>query len=236
MNLKPHPTAPTKKLEPHQYSTIMPQQSKEELENLASDISKNGVLHPIVLYKGKILDGVHRYNILAGFNFQKPHGFVEFDGTDAEAKLFVISANIHRRHIRPEDRRAIIASVIMADPTQSNRSIAETTKTSHHTVQDVRSELEATGQTAQLDATTGKDGKTRKTKTKTQDGPKSVAAVKTACTQRLEALVDALGDLQEVSGFDLAEEYAIKAKERIDQKVKQMMEEELAKEEVKAVA
>jgi hypothetical protein len=64
-----------------------------------------------------------------------------------------------------------VAELLRADPTQSNRQIAEQTKTSHHTVGAVRNELEATGQIAQLNKTTGADGKTRKTKVgKTKGG------------------------------------------------------------------
>jgi DNA-binding transcriptional regulator YhcF (GntR family) len=55
---------------------------------------------------------------------------------------------------------------LKADPTQSNRQVAEQAKVSHVTVGAVRDELEATGQIDQLPATTGTDGKTRKRKTR----------------------------------------------------------------------
>jgi hypothetical protein len=81
-------------------------------------------------------------------------------------QAFVISANITRRHLTPEQKRDLLAELIKADPTQSNRQIAERAKVDHKTVGVVRTELETTGEIPQLTATTGKDGKTRKVKAK----------------------------------------------------------------------
>jgi hypothetical protein len=60
MKLNPIDAPSAKKLDPHPYSTIMPQATEEEFKNLTQDIGKNGVLHPIVVYQKKILDGNHR--------------------------------------------------------------------------------------------------------------------------------------------------------------------------------
>jgi hypothetical protein len=150
---------PTPKLEPHEFSKLFPPISEEDFGKLVTDIS----LHQhIVRYQGKILDGNNRYRAcsLAGIE----PTFADFTGIDADAQRYVISANIHRRHLSPDQRRDIIATLLKADATKSNRQIAETAKVSHHTVGDVRSGLVATGQVAQLETTTGADGKKRKTK------------------------------------------------------------------------
>jgi hypothetical protein len=56
---------------------------------------------------------------------------------------------------------------LKATPEKSNRQIAETAKVDHKTVASVRAEKQATGEIPQLTKTTGKDGKQRKSPTKT---------------------------------------------------------------------
>jgi hypothetical protein len=80
----------------------------------------------------------------------------------ADPYAFVISANAHRRHLTPGQRRDLIAKVLKATPEKSNRQIAETVKVSHVTVGAVRAELNSTGQIDQFEKTVGKDGKARK--------------------------------------------------------------------------
>ena len=58
---------------------------------------------------------------------------------------FVISANIHRRHLTAEQKRKIVAQVLKADPERSNRQVAEMVKVGHPTVARVRQGLEASG-------------------------------------------------------------------------------------------
>jgi hypothetical protein len=58
---------------------------------------------------------------------------------------YVISANIHRRHLTPEDKRKLIAKLIKATPEKSDRQIAETVKADHKTVGAVRAEQESRG-------------------------------------------------------------------------------------------
>jgi ParB/RepB/Spo0J family partition protein len=157
-------------LEPHSFSTMLPSMSKQDFEELVADIKDNGLHQPIVRYQEKVLDGNHRYRACVRLGI-KPQ-FADFDGTDAQAQAYVISANIHRRHLTPEQKRDLIATLIKADPSKSNRQIAETVKGSHHTVEDVRADLESTGQVAQLEKTEGKDGKTRKRKGKGKSGAK----------------------------------------------------------------
>jgi ParB-like chromosome segregation protein Spo0J len=48
-------------LEPHPLAALFPPIPEEELAELGRDIALHGQLEPIVLYQGKILDGVNRY-------------------------------------------------------------------------------------------------------------------------------------------------------------------------------
>jgi len=125
-------TTPTRKLEPHPLSAIFPPISDEDFGKLAADIKLNGLHQVIVRYQGKILDGNNRYRACELVKIAPK--FTDFPGDDAQARNYVISANIHRRHLSPDERREIIATLLKADPTQSNRQVADTIKVSHHTV------------------------------------------------------------------------------------------------------
>ena len=90
------------KLEPHDLSKLFPPISEEDFGKLAADIKLHGLRQHIVLYQGKILDGNNRYRAcsLAGI---KPT-FADFTGIDADARNYVISVNIHRRHLTADQR------------------------------------------------------------------------------------------------------------------------------------
>src|SRR5579871_127885 len=76
-----------------------------EFDALVADIKSHGLIHPITLFRGKILDGRNRYRACTEAKVEPR--FVEFDGDDPIA--FVVSANIKRRHL-DESRRAMIAA------------------------------------------------------------------------------------------------------------------------------
>jgi hypothetical protein len=58
---------------------------------------------------------------------------------------FVLSANVHRRHLTPEQKRELIAKLIKAEPERSNRQIATEIGASHPFVGKIRDELEQKG-------------------------------------------------------------------------------------------
>ena len=159
-------TTPTPDYDFHPLADNFPMIEKDELRELANDIQRLGLREPIVLFEGKILDGRNRYRAAKAIKYPLTDANFKPLPSGVDPLAFVISANIHRRHLTPEQRRGIIATLLKADPTQSNRRIADTAKVSHVTVGDVRSELETTGQLDQLPSTTGADGKSRKRKPK----------------------------------------------------------------------
>jgi ParB-like chromosome segregation protein Spo0J len=227
--------------EPHPFSAMFPPITAEDFDKLVDDIKKNGLLQSIIVYQDKILDGNNRYRACLQANV-KPRFTELVESSDASAQRYVISANIHRRHLSPDQRREIIATLLRADPTKSNRQVADTAKASHHTVEDVRAKLEATGQLAQLDKTTGADGKTRKRKAKPKGsgGPKGnkttityqeVINAKTALNAYNvleEHLLDALQDVNEHSDFSQADDLAQRTIEKLQKKLGQMQPEEAA--------
>ena len=91
--------------EPHPLSRIIPAMDAEQYAELRASIRDNGVQTPITVYEGKILDGVHRALAAAEVGRDCPE--VEYDGDNP--KLFVLLQNLHRRHLSPGQRAAIIA-------------------------------------------------------------------------------------------------------------------------------
>lgn len=227
--------------EPHPFAAMFPPILPEDFDKLVEDIKKNGLLQPITVFDGKILDGNNRYRACMRVGV-KPRFTELVEASDAQAKRLVISANIHRRHLSPDQRREIIAALIKADPSKSNRQIGEVTKTSHVTVGSVRTELETTGQIDQLNSTTGADGKTRKRKSKKPKAPGSGSGDKEKITYQKvtdaktatnayklfeEHLLEALGELSEQSSFDHADEYAQATIEKLQEKLGELQPEEV---------
>lgn len=92
-------------LELHPLCTLFPRLAGAEFEALKADIVANGQHEPITVYEGLVLDGGNRYRacIEAGIE-PKTKPF-----TGADPVSFVLSANLHRRHLMP-GQHAIIVS------------------------------------------------------------------------------------------------------------------------------
>jgi hypothetical protein len=103
-------------LEFHPLANIFPLMEGEEFRKLVDDISKNGLKQRIVLFEGKILDGRNRYlaSREAGYTdpsfFQRGGSLVEEYNGD-NALQYVVSLNLHRRHLTDQQRAAIAAEV-----------------------------------------------------------------------------------------------------------------------------
>ncbi len=91
-------------LQAHTYSNVVPPMSGEEYHALKADIALHGLHEPIVLYEGKILDGRHRY--LACTELGIKPTFREWAGPGL-AIDYVLSENLHRRHLDKSQRAAI---------------------------------------------------------------------------------------------------------------------------------
>lgn len=91
----------------HPLCTFFPRLEGAEFAALREDIRINGQRQPIVLHEGMVLDGGNRYRACIEAGIEP--SFVEFAGGDAVA--FVLSANLHRRHLSAGQHAAIVASV-----------------------------------------------------------------------------------------------------------------------------
>lgn len=93
----------------HEFANLFPAMNEEEFEQLKTSIQANGLIHPIILFERKILDGKNRYEACQAVGV-KPR-FTEFGGPGALS--FVIVSNLHRRHLTSDQRAAIAASIAM---------------------------------------------------------------------------------------------------------------------------
>jgi len=95
-------------MESHRFADIFPMIEGNEFEQLKADIKEHGLLQPIILYEGKILDGRNRYKAVMELNL--PIKTIEYEGT--KPLEYVISGNLKRRHLTA-DQRAVIAQEVM---------------------------------------------------------------------------------------------------------------------------
>jgi N6-adenosine-specific RNA methylase IME4 len=94
-------------MEYHEIANIFPMMTDAEFEQLKDDIVLNGQLDPVVLYEGKILDGRNRWKVCTELGL-----VINYDQYQGDNPLsFVISKNLHRRHLN-ETQRAVIGARI----------------------------------------------------------------------------------------------------------------------------
>ena len=141
---QPLPTSmptPTHEYDFHPLAELFPLIEGEEFDALVEDISVRGLLVPIMLHQGKILDGRNRYNAAkrAGYKFTQRDFRELSSGLDPEG--YVISTNIHRRQLSNKQKREVIGKLIEAKPDASDRAIAKLASVDNKTVASVRDEL-----------------------------------------------------------------------------------------------
>jgi ParB-like chromosome segregation protein Spo0J len=148
----------TSTFEAHPLASAFPLMRGAEFDELVADVRANGLIEPIVIYEGQVLDGRNRLRACQAAGIEPR--FEPFVGDDPAA--FVISANVHRRHLTGEQKRDVIAALLKTEPARSDRQIAKIAKVDNKTVASVRAQKEATEEIPQLKNRVGKDGKARK--------------------------------------------------------------------------
>lgn len=94
----------------HPVANIFPLLQGEEYESLKSDIAKNGLIEPIWLHPdGRIVDGRNRWRACVETNTN-----AKFETWNGQGSLieFVISLNLHRRHLDSSQCAAIALDVL----------------------------------------------------------------------------------------------------------------------------
>jgi ParB-like chromosome segregation protein Spo0J len=126
----------------HPFANMFPMIEGQELENLKASISKSGILEPIRLYQGMILDGRNRYAAAKACGHQfTAKDFKEWTGTIEEAEAWVLETNLHRRHLTAKQKQEMVRARIKKCPHMSNRQIAKLIGVSHTMVADERERI-----------------------------------------------------------------------------------------------
>lgn len=92
--------------EVHPAADLFPMLPKHELDELAFDIKKHGLLHPIVLIDGAVLDGRNR--LVACKQAHVKPTFEDFDGHGSPTE-YALSVNLKRRDLTAGQKAAIAA-------------------------------------------------------------------------------------------------------------------------------
>lgn len=91
----------------HPLAAILPLMEDAEIRELSEDIARNTLRTPIVLYENKILDGRNRYRACLMVNVEpKIRQF-----TSGDPVAFIVSANVHRRHLTTSQRQLVAAKI-----------------------------------------------------------------------------------------------------------------------------
>jgi hypothetical protein len=102
-------------LEFHPLANLFPLIEGPEFDALVADIKANGLRDAILLYEGKILDGRNRYRacLEAGIERARYHQYRDDwpHYGNGGALGYVLSRNLHRRHLTTEQRAAIAAEL-----------------------------------------------------------------------------------------------------------------------------
>jgi N6-adenosine-specific RNA methylase IME4/ParB-like chromosome segregation protein Spo0J len=91
----------------HDLCKLFPPMPEDQFNSLIDSIRDHGLLTPIMLHEGKILDGRHRYKACISLGIEP--SFEEYEGDDALG--YVIALNLSRRHL-DESQRAMIGARI----------------------------------------------------------------------------------------------------------------------------
>lgn len=100
----------TDELEFHPVADIFPMMSEQEFDGLVADIRERGLQEPVWLHRdGRIIDGRNRYKACCEAKI-KP-AFRTFTGPDSELVPFVVSLNVHRRHLNESQRGWVVQRI-----------------------------------------------------------------------------------------------------------------------------
>jgi hypothetical protein len=197
MSLINERTSARNSLQFHPLADIFPLMEGAEFDERVADIKANGLREKIDLYQGKIADGRNRYRALKQLGIDPSADDKQYfrkaiythsaggeiksheQSNDEHVRAYIISKNIHRRHLTAEQKRDIIAKLIKAGPEKSDRRIAKTIKASPTTVGTMRATMETKGDVSKLDTRIDTQGRkqpakrARKPAKKTKSKPKA---------------------------------------------------------------
>jgi hypothetical protein len=167
-----------------EFADLLPPLPDDALAELEADIAAHGIAVPVLVTDDDVVvDGYYRLAIALKLGIEAVPRRSLGELTLDQARDRAIATNVHRRQLNRDERRALIAKMLIATPDKSDRTIANMVGADHKTVGVVRDKLEASGEIPQLNERRGRDGKTRPAK---KDGTKDASAVKVGRLGELE--------------------------------------------------
>lgn len=124
--------------------------SAAEFEALKADIAQHGQRERVWTYQGQIIDGRHRARACEELGL--PVATQIYEGDESNLVAFVVSLNLHRRHLDESQRGLVAAKLSNLDHGQkksdapigvSQHDAAEMLNVGHRTVQRAREVLES---------------------------------------------------------------------------------------------
>ena len=103
----------------HPLSAAFPRMADDEFQDLKDSIETSGVLNPISLLDGMVLDGWHRYSAATELGMNCPA--VEL-GDDIDPRDFVLAQNKARRNLTASQRANAVTAVFQWRPHGDQRS------------------------------------------------------------------------------------------------------------------
>ncbi len=91
----------------HSIADIFPRMSAAEYAALRDDIQKNGQREPIWVWNDQIIDGRHRAQACEELGIEPASR--QYDGDESTLVAFVVSLNLHRRHLDESQRSMVFA-------------------------------------------------------------------------------------------------------------------------------
>jgi ParB-like chromosome segregation protein Spo0J len=105
----------------HPLADAFPLIEGAEFGELVADIDNNGLLSPIVMFEGKILDGRNRWR--ACQRLQVPHTEKQFTGDDPAA--YVWSVNAIRRQLTPSQKAMAATKLVTAKQGDNRNTVGD---------------------------------------------------------------------------------------------------------------
>ncbi|MBD3251070.1 hypothetical protein GF380_01180, partial [Candidatus Uhrbacteria bacterium] len=96
-------------MQTHDVANIFPMMTPDEFESLKADIQANGQREPIWTYQGQIIDGRNRHKACEELGIRPE--VKEWNG-QGSLVAFVVSLNLHRRHLTPMQKAAVAVDML----------------------------------------------------------------------------------------------------------------------------
>ena len=99
-------------MEYHELSTVFSSfEGTEEFDGLVKSIKDEGLLHPILIWQGKIVDGRHRHKACVIAGVEPRYEYIRDDMALQQVMDRVVAENILRRHLTVGQRAMIAAAL-----------------------------------------------------------------------------------------------------------------------------